>query len=183
MIVAAGTKNRAKLDAVKNVFSKVWKDIEVVSVDSKSGVREQPMSDEEAIEGAINRAEQALGSVANAAYGVGLEGSAHENKYGTFLGGWVAIVDAKGKVGIGASGKAQLPDWIAERLRRGEELGPITQNLMDDKENKIRHSQGTLGILTNGLYSRIDEFEEATKCALAKFISEDFYKSRGGDKS
>ena len=176
MIVAVGTKNRAKIEGVSRALGKAWADAEIISVESDSGVSAMPMTDEEGILGAINRAKGALKSVAGAVYGIGLEGTANENKYGVFLGGWVAIVDNTGKAGIGSSGKVLLPEWIAKRLKAGEELGPITQNMMGDSENKIRHSLGTCGLLTNGLYTRVDEFEEATKCALAKFLAGDFYE-------
>lgn len=69
MRVAIGSKNPAKINAVKNVF----KD-EIISVDAESGVSEQPMSDEETIKGAINRAIQAA-ELGEAEIGIGLEGA------------------------------------------------------------------------------------------------------------
>ncbi|MFL6559416.1 MAG: DUF84 family protein, partial [Bacillus sp. (in: firmicutes)] len=57
MKIIIGSKNPAKITAVKNSFSH---EDEFVSLDIPSGVSEQPFSDEEKIRGAINRAATAL---------------------------------------------------------------------------------------------------------------------------
>jgi inosine/xanthosine triphosphatase len=173
--------NKAKNEAVIKVFTKVFGSVEAVPVESESGVSQQPMSDDEAIKGAINRAKQALYKVGEAEYGIGLEGTAYENEYGMFVGGWVAVVDRKGTTGIGASGKVLLPKAVADRLKKGEELRPVIYSLSESwnlpkEELDDLRSFGTLGILTKGLYTRINEFEEATKCALARIISREKYE-------
>lgn len=179
--VAVGSRNKAKADAVKNVFGSVFGDVEVVPVASDSNVRPQPMSDDEAIDGAINRARQALEKVDGAEYGVGLEGAVEENKHGMFLGGWVAIINRNEIIGMGGSGKMELPESVAEKLRKGEELRPVIRNLseawhLSSEELDNLETFGTLGILTKGLYPRVDEFEDAVKCALSRFLSKDKYE-------
>jgi inosine/xanthosine triphosphatase len=176
MKIAIGTTSKIKIRAVKSVLPKVWKGVELVPVKVDSGVRPQPMSDEEGIKGAANRAKNALMEVKGAAYGIGLEGAVHQNSYGMFLGGWVVIIDRKGAVGIGSSGRALLPKYIARRLHAGNELGPIVQEMMGDSENRIRRTVGTISVLTDGLTDRTEEFKEATKLALAPFISKKLYK-------
>ncbi len=44
MKIAIGTKNRAKIQAVKNVFGA---DADIIGIDVPSGVSEQPFSDED----------------------------------------------------------------------------------------------------------------------------------------
>ena len=175
MKIAIGTLNKAKNAAVQNVVNSVWSDAEFISIETDSGISSQPLDDEETIKGAINRAKHAL-SKTDAEYGIGLEGGVHSTKHGMFLHGWVAIIDKNHNIGLGQSASIQLPKKIEERILNGEELGPIIQELMKDDKDTIRHNEGTNGILTNGLYTRVKEFEDATRCALAKFVSKDWYK-------
>jgi inosine/xanthosine triphosphatase len=105
-----------------------------------------------------------------------MEGNVHSNSHGMFLGDWVAIIDKNGKIGLGQSASIELPKHIEEKINSGEELGPIIQELMKDDKDTIRHNEGTNGILTNGLYTRVKEFEDATRCALARFVNPDWYK-------
>ena len=56
MKVVVGSKNKTKVGAVE----KVWKDAEITSISVPSGVSAQPFSDEETMQGAINRAKRAL---------------------------------------------------------------------------------------------------------------------------
>jgi len=174
MNIAIGTENKAKIQAVENIIREVWKDVEFSYHQTNSLVNSQPLSDEEAIKGAINRAKQAI-SEGSANYGVGLEGTVNTNNYGMFLHGWVAIVDKEGNFGLGQSASVHIPKGIEQRIKKGEELGPIMRELMNDEKNSIRNNEGTNGILTNGLYTRVKEFEDATRCALSRFINAKWY--------
>ncbi|MFW5852536.1 MAG: DUF84 family protein [Nanoarchaeota archaeon] len=174
MKVSIGSLNGAKNTAVRNVINKIWPNSEYYSVKTESNVSEQPKSAEEAIEGAINRAKSALGQK-NSDLGIGLEGTVETNRYGMFLYGWVAIVDKNEKIGLGSSGKVLVPEWMKNKIDAGEEMGPIMQEFMKDKDNNIRHTEGTSGLLTKGMYSRIHEFEDAVMCALSVFLSSEFY--------
>lgn len=172
MIIAVGTSNRVKISAARKALeiSKIKAEIVPVSVDS--GVNPQPMSNAEGITGAINRAKNSM-SKANADMGIGMEGTVDENPNGMFLTGWVAVVDNAGNIGIGSSGSIMLPEKIASRLREGEELG----NVIDEIENGqgIKFNQGTIGVLTKGAVKREDEFVTAILLALARFLSREYY--------
>jgi non-canonical (house-cleaning) NTP pyrophosphatase len=104
-----------------------------------------------------------------------MEGFVDVNEYGMFLAGAVAISDKEGRVGIGISAKVQIPNDIKNKIKQGQELGPIIKDLMEDEDNSIRQSAGTNGVLTGGLYNRVDEFRDATACALAPFISPELF--------
>ena len=175
MKIVIGTENIAKIEAVKRVISKIYPGAEFFSTKSMSNVNDQPLSDEEAIEGAINRAKFALSQNVDCDLSIGLEGYVEDNKFGMFLGGWVAIIDQVGKVGLGSSGRVKLPDAIREQINIGKELGPLIEELLGSEKDSIRQGQGTNGILTKGLYTRIKEFEDATSCALAVFVNPKFY--------
>ena len=168
--------NKAKNKAVRNIFDKVYEKNEYLSVETDSLIRNQPLSSEEAIDGAINRARDALSKASGFDFGVGLEGTVDSNKHGMFLLGWVAIVDKKGEISVGSSGAVLLPKYMSKKIENGYELGPIVQEMMNDSNNEIRHSQGACGLLTNGMYSRVHEFEDAVICALSKFLKPEFYE-------
>jgi len=175
MRVIISTTNQAKIKAVEEVFNDVWKDVEFFGCKSDSGISQQPLSEEEGIDGALNRAKGACRHDANAEFWIGLEGYVDSNEYGMFLAGAVVIISKDGRVGYGTSAKVLLPDDIKKEIEAGAELGPLIKKLMNDVNGEIRHSSGTNGVLTKGLYTRVDEFKDAVKCALARFVSPEFY--------
>lgn len=67
LIIAVGSKNQVKIRAARNGFKKVLKYTEeeaeslltLEGFDVPSGISDQPLSDEETLKGAINRAEAA----------------------------------------------------------------------------------------------------------------------------
>lgn len=133
---------------------------------------------EEGIEGVINRAKNARTKYSDADYYVGMEGYVDTNKYGMFLAGVVAIMDKHGEIGVGISVKMQLPMFIQKKIQDGEELGPLVKDLMNDTNGNIRQFDGTNGILSKGLYNRVDEFKDATNCALTRFQSPEFFNKK-----
>lgn len=178
VIVAIGSKNNAKNLAVTKAFERAFrKPIHTESFDAASGIAEQPTTDEESITGAKNRAHAALGMLASAQYGVGLEGNTVTIAGRMYLHGWVAVIErSSGLVGIGHSSGIELPNDIQRGIEAGEELGPLMQNLLRDTENTVRHSLGTNGVLSGGLYTREQEFIDATTVALARFVSPQIYR-------
>lgn len=159
-----GTKNKAKVSAVEGWANKYLDlgEFEVIGVDVESGIADQPMSNEESLEGAINRAKNALLMEESAEYGVGLEGGVYYLSDRMFLNGWVAIVDKAGNVGVGSSQSIELPVSIRKRIEAGEELGPIMHSLHD---RDVRNLEGAFGILTNNQITRSFSFENALICA------------------
>lgn len=174
--VAVGSQNKAKLAAVEQVFGRVFEGVEINGYDVESGVSDQPMNDEESIEGAKSRAVAAMEQDESADYGVGLEGNVVTIAGRMFLHGWVAVADRSGTVGLGHSSGLELPESIRKELEAGKELGPVLQEMLGDEDNEIRHSTGTNGVLSGELYTRVDEFTHATACALAKFIKPELYQ-------
>lgn len=175
MKVIISTENNAKVSAVKEVFLRVWPEIEFIAEKFPSNISDQPMSEGEGVEGALNRAKNSVSKYVDADYYVGMEGYVDENIYGLFLAGAVAIIDKQGNVGIGFSAKMQIPKTIENRIKAGEELGNIIKEIMNDGGDNIRQFDGTNGILSKGLYNRVDEFKDATRCALVKFISPEIF--------
>ena len=176
VILAVGTQNKAKLEGVETAFLKAFDTVEVHSFSVESGISEQPVTDEESMQGARNRALAALEQMPDADFGVGMEGNTVTTAGRMFLHGWVAIIDNDGIEGLGHSSGLELPMSLRTAIENGEELGPALQKILGDDDNEIRHSQGTNGILSGGLYTRVNEFVDATTVALAKFIKPELYR-------
>ena len=170
--VAVGSQNPVKIEAADKVMRRYWPNAVVSGVDVTSGVRDQPLTDDEAILGAKNRARRAR-TVLDAGFGVGIEGNTIETAYGMFGTGWAVIVDVSGRVGIGAGGRFLLPDHVAEGVRQGEELGLLMDRITGEKNTKQRH--GAVGILTAGAVTRRQALELAVQFALTSFIQPTLY--------
>lgn len=153
MYVAVGSKNQTKVKAVEEAFKKY--DAKVKGMDVPSGVSEQPFSDEETIQGAINRAQAALEN-SDAELGIGLEGGVQQTKFGMMLCNWGALVQQGKPPIISGGARILLPKEIENRLLVGEELGPIMDDFM--KKTNIRSKEGAIGIFTNGLIPRQEMF-------------------------
>lgn len=178
LTLAIGSKNQAKNLAVRTAFEKAFPaaEIETQGFDIESGIADQPTTDEESIKGALNRAHGALAKLATAQYGVGLEGNTVTIAGTMYLHGWVAIVKNGSETpGIGHSSGLELPVYLKEGIDAGKELGPLLQEMLQDDDNVIRHTQGTNGVLSGGLYTREQEFIDATTVALARFVQPKLY--------
>lgn len=173
IIVAVGSTNPTKTDPVREVFTKHWKNVVVKGVSVSSGVADQPMSDEEMYQGALNRAQKALKKVKGAQYGVGIEGGLHKYSYGWFERSIVIIVDRKGTVGIGSSGGLCLPEKIMERIHAGDNLEQAVDSLFGTKQ--IGKSIGMFGIMTKEVVTRASGVSHGIAFALAPFLHPAIY--------
>jgi inosine/xanthosine triphosphatase len=172
MKIAIGSTNPVKVRAVRNVLRKIYPRAEFVALDVPSGVPGQPRGDRQTRRGAVNRA-RAAREGARADWGVGLEGGIVQNEYGTMTCAWCAIADRAGRVGIGGSTNMLLPEEVAERVQRGDELG----DAMDAFANirGVKRKMGAIGVLTKGLSDRRRAYEYIIKLAVARFLWKDKY--------
>lgn len=173
MLVAVGSKNPAKISAVRSAFLKFFKKVEVVSLDVESGVSKQPFGDEEAIVGAINRAKEAM-KKSNADFGVGLEGAYRKvGKFGYFESPWFAVVDKNGKIGLAGGGGFCLPLRVVKELKKGEEMGDVMDKITGVSNSKQK--MGAVGYLTNGVIDRKKYYEDYVIMAMARFLHKELY--------
>ena len=171
MNVAVGSGNPVKRDAVAAALP----DAEVAAVPVESGVSEQPWGDDETVEGATNRAKRALTADADAGaeydLAVGLEGGVCERHGDLFLVMWAAATDGE-RVEIGGGPRIRLPDGVAARLRDGDELGPVMDDLLDT--SGVAENEGAAGVLTGHITDRTEALRTAAAGALGPFVT-DFY--------
>ena len=159
MIIAVGSQNPAKVSAIAGAAAFFHPNI--ITVDAPSGVSPQPFSDEETIQGAINRAVYCL-EMTDANVGIGLEGGVVETAHGLFLCNWGALADRRFEDPILAGGaRILLPKHIAAELLKGRELGPVMAEFT--KKNDIRKKEGAIGIFTDEWISRSEMFSHVAK--------------------
>ena len=169
MRVALGSLNRAKRDAVERALDAFGVRGEIECVNVPSGVRAQPLSDEETRRGAVERARRARMET-GAHVGVGLEGGVEETEHGMMLVNWAAVAYGDDDVAVGGGLRMTLPDEIAQGIRAGMELGDVMDTWMG--KTGLRHGEGAIGVLTGGRITRSGMFRDALICALAAAFGE-----------
>ena len=148
--VTVASLNPVKLACVKKSFEKVFKgkDVSVRGVSISSGVSDQPMGDEETLQGALNRSQGALekyrdsqldagdlpqAEISTAHYFVGIEGGATDDGTQMECMAWIVVRDTSGRIGRARTGTFQLPKKVRELVLGGMELGPA-----DDQVGSLR---------------------------------------------
>lgn len=144
-----GSTNDAKVGAVRDAVI----DGEIIGSAVSSDVSEQPVTDDETIRGAINRAHYAKekGDV-----GIGLEGGVRLIGDRTFVTNWGALVTQEGRVYVASGPSFELPPFFARQLELGEELGVVLGRWKHDEQ--VRSKEGASGIFTNGRLLRRDMY-------------------------
>jgi inosine/xanthosine triphosphatase len=170
MHVGVGSGNPVKVAAVESALGGRF-DARVGSVAVDSGVAEQPFGEPETIAGAENRARRVLNSGDGYELGVGLEGGVAEvsGTGGLYLVMWAAVTDGE-TTGRGAGPQLRLPDHVTRRIRDGEELGPVMDDVLG--EDDVAKKQGAAGALTDGIIDRQEALESAVAGALAPFVTD-----------
>jgi len=169
---AIGSTNPAKVEAVRRTLGRVAPDCAVLAVDVPSGVGDMPLGEEAVRAGALARARAALERT-DAEIGFGLEGGAILDGDRAWLTAHVVALTRDGQLGEAAWGRMLLPRIAAERMRAGQELGDIIDELFDRKESK--RQTGAVGLLTEGTVSRTDAFADLVAMACVPFLHRDLY--------
>lgn len=173
MKIALGSTNPGKLVAVRNAIKKVWPKARVISIDVDSGVGHTPISHNEVIEGASNRAKLCVEKT-GADLGIGIEGFILDTKKRMFTGDWAVAINREGVLGLGLGGMVLVPERVANDVRKGKELTIVLDELFNDKN--IGRKYGGVGVFTNKIITRRETMEKAVLYALARFITPQYYK-------
>jgi inosine/xanthosine triphosphatase len=169
---AIGSTNPAKVEAVRRTLGRFAPQCVVVAVDVPSGVGDMPLDEEAIRAGALARARAALEET-DTEIGFGLEGGAILDGDRAWLTAHVVALTREGQLGEAAWGRMLLPRVATERLRAGEELGDIIDDLFDRKESK--REIGAVGLLTEGTVSRTDAFADLVAMACVPFLHRELY--------
>ena len=169
---AVGSTNPAKLEAVHRALARLAPGCTVEGVSVSSGVGAQPIGDEETRAGALSRARLALASL-DVELGIGLEGGVIFERDVPWLVSWVAAIDRDGRTGEASGLRMRLPATSSARLRAGDELGDVIDDLFNVHASK--QQTGAIGLLTEGFVSRTDAFADLVAMACAPLIRPDLY--------
>lgn len=173
-LIAVGSTNPVKIQAVQTVVRQWRADAVVRGVPVDSGVPDQPWGDDETIRGAQQRA-QAARDALGADLGVGIEGGVVEARKGELRTCAWAAVAAHDRSHVGGSLSMPLPPAVAELVRAGLELGHAMDQVSGTTESK--QGAGAVGILTNGIVDRRHAYEVIVAYALAPLLAGEYWAS------
>ena len=172
-LVAVGSTNPVKVAAVCAVLGRVAASAHVEAMRVESTVGDQPFGDDETIRGALARARAARQAL-DADLGVGIEGGVVDSSGMLRTCAWAAVVDARGREGVGGSLAMPLPAAVARLIREEKlELGDAMDRLTG--EHNTKHRQGAVGVLTAGLVDRQAAYEVILAYALAPFLTPELW--------
>lgn len=174
--IVIASDNPVKIQATLNGFQKMFPNqaFEAQSITLSSGISDQPLSDEETYQGALNRVRRAAMLISKADYWVGIEGGIEENEDEMSSFAWVVIL-SKDLIGKSRTGTFALPKPIADLIRQGKELGEA-DDIVFNRSNSKRDN-GAVGILTDNVIDRIQLYEHAVILALLPFKNPDLFSS------
>ena len=173
-IICVASTNPVKLQATLDGFQRMFprESFDIRAVKMPPLVNDQPMTDEETLDGADTRASHAREMMPEADYWVGIEGGVMDR--GSHLSGfaWVVVL-SEGRRGIGRSGEFFLPENIAELVRQGVELGEADDRVFS--RNNSKQTNGAIGLLTGDAVDRLNLYIPAVIFALIPFKNPDLY--------
>ncbi|MFS1420260.1 inosine/xanthosine triphosphatase [Vibrio splendidus] len=164
--VIIASLNPAKINAVKSAFLSAFPDTEFdfKGISVPSGVADQPMSNDETYQGAVNRVHNATQAQPDADFYVGLE-SGIEGKV-TFA--WM-VVESNGQRGESRSASLMLPPVVLDKLQHANELGDVMDEVFGT--DNIKQKGGAIGLLTHNQLSRSSVYSQALILALIPFVN------------
>lgn len=172
--IAVASKNPVKSNAVKEGFKLLFPEVEfeIEGIPTESGVSDQPMTDEETFEGALNRV-NSLSASCEADYYVAIEGGVEEKNGDFEVFAWVIAKSKDGKLGKGRSATFFLPKAVTDLMREGKELAHASDIVFN--ESASGQKQGTVGILTHNVIDRTKYYVDPVVLALIPFKNKELY--------
>ncbi len=171
MYIVVASRNPVKIDAAKQAFTSLFPDavVDMLSVDVRSGVSDQPNSDEETRRGARTRAKNANKAEPGADFWVGMEGGIEVIDGQLMAFAWMAVKGTADTIGEARSVTLPLPPAVKKLVESGLELGEANDKVFTTTNSKQRG--GAYGLLTNGLYTRESVYYQTLIIALTPFVN------------
>jgi inosine/xanthosine triphosphatase len=169
-LVVAST-NPVKIQAALEGFRRMFPTDEftVRGIAVPSGVTDQPMTDAETLQGALNRAANARRTDADGDYWVGIEGGV-EDGAALQAFAWIVVMNGK-RTGRSRTATFDLPDEVAALVRQGIELGHADDQVFGRANSKQQN--GSVGLLTGDVLDRTAYYTQAVVLALIPFKNPD----------
>lgn len=187
MKIALGSERAAKVEALQQAAARIaaidsaWQNLEIIARSVSINAPAMPLTDEELMRGARERALAAQKDLSDAGssaqFYVGLEGGFHsvslDGTQHTFLRGWAFATDGA-RESYGASPSIIVPESIVRQvIDTNKELGVVIDKVAGEQD--VRSRQGAWGVLSNDLLTRAMSFELALVAAFAPFYNERLY--------
>ncbi len=123
MKIAVGTASDQKIGYLEEILKELEIDYSLKPFPVSSGVRDQPLSNQETKTGSINRARNALSQSIDSDFAIGIEVGYHPNKNGKYkMFCWSTIVDNKGNIVSARSHQLLLPKFYQDLLQENKYL-------------------------------------------------------------
>jgi inosine/xanthosine triphosphatase len=173
--IVIASNNPVKIEATRQGFETMFpdEDFQIEALSAPSGVSDQPMSSEETMLGATNRARGARHKHPKADFWVGIEGGVEAQGDDLAAFAWVAILSAS-LAGKSRTGTFSLPPQVAKLIRQGKELGEADDIVFHQSNSK--QANGAIGILTGDIIDRTALYKHAIILALVPFKSPDLFQ-------
>lgn len=176
MKLYVGSLNPVKVDAVREIIQDYFflKGAEIIACETESGVSKQPLSFEETVRGAMNRARSIH---QQNSYAIGLESGLIDvplcsRKMDLCV---CSIYDGK-KYAYGISSGFELPTAINNYLTTGKfDLNDASFGIGITSNEKVGSSEGLIGILTRNRVTRKDYTKQALQMALIQLDFPEMY--------
>jgi inosine/xanthosine triphosphatase len=173
MLIVVGSTSPVKVTATEQAFAEYFNDFTVKGLRLPSNVNPYPMSDDETLQGALNRAETTFKLEPSADFAVGIEGGLQRLREWTIVK-HIAVVLHANEVGVGTSAGYVCPP---EMLRQIEPTSDSSRKNIDAffGKQEILSKEGPEGVLTNLKLTRTSVSKNAVIFALTRFVNPRFY--------
>ena len=194
MRIGIGSKNKAKVLAVKSAFGRLagafsrqeLTDAEFLSIATRTSVPDMPLSLEQIAEGAIERAHFTFEHLDGLDFAIGMEGGTFpfvspslHGKPQFFLLNFVYVFDGR-KGHLGSSPAVNLPSVVVQALyEQNRELAEVMDALTGKSD--VRSNEGAFGVFTHDLLTRSASFEIAVINAMVPFLNVVYDDGKGRD--
>lgn len=180
MIVAIGSTNEAKVLAVKEIIecSPPFSGAQVKAISINSDVSDQPLSLQETIQGAKNRAKNAFNKCDECNYSFGIESGLMETSDVStgFLHVSVCCIYDGENYYTGLSTGFELPPQILELiLTKKMDLSQACLYSGISNNEKIGSTEGLIGVLTKGKINRKEYSKQCITTAILQLENAEWY--------
>ncbi|KAK4647945.1 hypothetical protein QC763_105830 [Podospora pseudopauciseta] len=167
--IVVASLNPVKTGAVLEGFTRMFPGgaYQVSGVSVPSDVPDQPLSDQETLQGALNRIKNARSLEPDADFWVGVEGGVNPEGETFQSFAWIAVESKEGRTGKARTATYYVAQETANLIGGGMELGHA-DDLIFGKTNSKQHS-GSVGILTDDVVTRTSYYIQAVILALIPF--------------
>jgi inosine/xanthosine triphosphatase len=183
--VCVGSINPTKIEAAKQGFSKYFKNFQFYNTKAESKVSNQPIGMEEIIEGAINRARDAITYLTKELesqcnnYGVGIESGlikVPQARTDYMDLQFCAIIDDDDNITLGSGNAFEHPQSVIREILTDntKEIGVIIGKLANNMN--LKNETGAISFLSKYSITRTDILTHAVICALIPRINKEIYE-------